>query len=253
MECSLCYHLKYNEHVKPHTDFVVDDKDRIYKEAMHSAISYYYSGHMEKKPPTLKQVYEKFYSIWLEKTDTWEDNSVLTRNLRNAGRHKREEVSRHVTRGYESLQKFYTENANLKQSVLAVNHDYEVAFEEAIVTGTFPLVREVMRNNRRKIEIVFFPLSSRKPSLDEIERDLSVTMAAYGFRHVFKAEPDAVMMHYVGRNEFIPITRTANDYKRLFSVLEGFLKSVDTIPPFPRPGGHRIYSPYKEYCDNYKF
>lgn len=254
MDCSLCYHLKYVEKVTPAAALVIDDKNQIYQECMQEAIAYYYSGHMEKNPPTLKQMYDKFYTRWLEKTDNVGRNSILTRRLEDAGRHKREENSRYVQRGYDGIQKFYRQNAQLPQSILAINHPFEVVFDEVIITGEFPVVREVMGSDkRRRIQVVNFPLSTRKPDEDVLQRDLSLTMMALGFRHTFQADPDELLLHYINRDELIPIRRSANDYSRLLSVLEAFLQSVDTVKPFPRPGGHRGYSPYKEYCDNYRF
>lgn len=254
MDCSLCYHLKYIKKLEPPKDILTDNKSIIYKECVTEAMRYYYLEHQLGKPPTLKAVYDKFYSLWLDKTNTRQQNSIMTRSEKDSGKHEREKNSRYVTMGYETLKKFYGQNANKKQAILAVNHPYQIVLDDMTLVGHFDLIREVLtKDKRREIEVVSFQLSNRKPEEDTIKRDISLTAMEYAFRQMFQTPPDSFLLNYVNRQEEIRIFRDVEDYKRLFSILKGFIASVDTVPPFPRPGAHRIYSPYKEYCDHYRF
>ena len=253
MDCSLCYHLKYHEKRIPPAGDWSSSKNFIYKDCMKETITYYYTGHMEKNPPTLKQLYDKFYSRWLERTGGIEENSILTRKLENARKDKRNELSSYVTKGYEAIRSFYETNASLKQAVLAVNHPYEIVFDNAIISGEFPIIREVVVKNKRKIELIDFSFSTRKPDESILQKNMSYSMMALAYRDVFQSDPDEFQVYFPARKESISLYRTANDYKRLFSIIEAFLRSVNRIDPFPRPGGHLGFSPYKELCDNYQF
>ena len=254
MDCSLCYHLKHEKKLPAPQSSLTDNKNVIYKECVEESIRFYYLEHQQSKPPTLKSMYDKFYSLWMDKTGTRDRNSILTRQLEEAGKHGREERSRYITKGYETIKKFYGQNAKKKQAILAVNHPYEIILDDMILVGKFDLIREVMgKDKRREIELVSFQLSTRKPEEDTLNRDISLTAMEYAFRQMFETAPDKFLLNYINREEDVRIFRDLNDYKRLFATLEGFTKSVSTVPPFPRPGAHRIYSPYKEYCDNYRF
>lgn len=255
MDCSLCYHLKYVQNISVPENVLTDNKNLIYQECVRETISYYYLEHQQGKPPALKAVYDKFYSLWMDKTNTRERNSIFTRELEEAGKHGREERSRYVTKGYEALKKFYGQNAKKKQAILAVNHPYEIVLDDITIAGQFDLIREVIgaKTKRREIEIVSFQFSTRKPDDDTLNRDLSLTAMDYAFRQMFQAAPDAFILNYINRSEELTIYRELNEYKRMFAIFEGFVASVDSVPPFPRPGAHKFYTPYKEICDNYRF
>lgn len=255
MDCSLCYNLKYVQNIPVPENVLTDNKNLIYQECVRETISYYYLEHQQGKPPALKAVYDKFYSLWMDKTNTRDRNSIFTRELEEAGKHGREERSRYVTKGYETLKKFYGQNAKKKQAVLAVNHPYEIVLDDITIVGQFDLIREVIgeKSKRREIEIVSFQLSTRKPDDDTLNRDLSLTAMDYAFRQMFQAAPDAFILNYINRSEELTIYRELNEYKRMFAIFEGFVASVDSVPPFPRPGAHKFYTPYKEFCDNYRF
>ena len=255
MDCSLCYHLKNVKKLEPPAGTLVEDKNILYQECIQEAIRYYYLEHQQGKPPALKAVYDKFYSLWMDKTDTRERNSIFTRTLEEGGKHGREERSRYVTKGYETLQKFYAQNARKKQAILAVNHLYEIILDDISLVGEFELIREVMgkQSKRREIEIVTFQTTTRKADDDMLKRDLTLTAMHYAFYETFQTMPDNFILNYINREEELFITRDANEYKRMFSILTGFVQSVNTVDPFPRPGAHRRFSPYKEYCDNYRF
>lgn len=255
MDCPLCYDLKYVQKLAVPETVLTDNKNIIYQECTREAIHYYYLEHQQGKPPTLKAVYDKFYSLWMEKTATLDQNSIFSRKLEDAGKHGREERSRYITKGYETLKKFYGQNAKKKQAILAVNHPYEIILDNISIVGQFDLIREVMgtKSKRREIEIVSFQLSNRQPDGDTLERDLSLTAMEYAFRQMFQTAPDNFVLNYINRSEELKIFRELNEYKRMFAIFEGFVSSVDTVSPFPRPGAHKFYTPYKELCDNYRF
>lgn len=255
MDCSLCYHLKHEKKLILPAETFLENKNLIQQQCVQETIRYYYLEHQQGRPPSLKKVYDKFYSLWMEKTDTLEQNSIFTRPLEEATRHAREERSRFITKGYETLKTFYGENARLKQAILAVNHPYQIVTEKAIITGSFDLIREVIgkESKRREIEVVSFQMTKRKPDEAVVKQDFVLTTMHYAFYETFQTAPDNFVIKYLNRGEELIVTRDLNDYKRMMSVIEGFALSVDTLPPFPRPGAHFFHSPYKTYCDNYQF
>lgn len=255
MDCSLCYHLKYEKKLPPPEGALVEDKNILYQECIKEAISFYYSEHMQGRPPTLKAVYDKYYALWMEKTGTTERNSIFTRTFEESSKHGREERSRYITKGYETLQRFYKANAKKKQSVLAVNFPYEINLGSVIIAGEFELIREVIgeESKRREIEIVSFQTSTRKPDDGVLAHDLTLSTMAYAFMQTFKVAPDKFLLHYINREEFVSVERDGAEFRRMMAVLDGFVQSVDTIKPYPRPGAHRLFSPYKRYCDTYTY
>lgn len=255
MDCSLCYHLKYDAKVSPSTETLLSNKNIIYQQCMNETIHFYYIQHQQGQPPTLKKVYDKFYGLWMEKTDTLEQNSIFTRSLEEASRHSREERNKFITKGYQGLKTFYAQNAKQKQAILAVNHPYEIVLDNAIITGSFDLVREVMgaESKRREIEIVSFQTTKRKPDEEIIKHDFALTVMHYAFYETFQTQPDNFIINYVNRNEEVKVTRDLNEYRRMLAIIESFVSSVESIRPYPRPGAHLLYSPYKSHCDNYQF
>ena len=254
MECPLCYHLKYVKRLPPSKDALIDDKNILYQECIQESIRYYYLEHQQGKPPTLKEMYNKFYSLWMDKTGTRDRNTIFTRSIEDSGKHGREERSRYITKGYETIQKFYGENAKKKQAVLAVNHPYTIQLDQSAVVGEFDLIREVMnpKTKRREIEIVNFQTTTRKPDESILQTDLSLTGMAFAFEQMFQTTPDRFIVDFINRKEQVELHHYATDYKRMFSIIQGFILSVDN-PPYPRPGAHRVHSPYKLYCDQFTF
>lgn len=254
-ECSLCYYLKYIKKAQPAPGFLADNQNIAYQEAVLETIRFYYLEHQNGKPPALKTLYDKYYRLWLNKTGKEESASILTRKAEDSTKHAREKRSKYINMGYETLRKFYGQNAKTKQAVLAVHHPYEIKLEEMSITGNFDLIREVMnpKTKRREIELVSFQLSQRKPDERTVLHDLNLTAMSYGFKETFDVLPDRFSLYYINRNETVSVFRETNEYKRMFAVLDGFRQSVDTIVPYPRPGAHRLPSPYKDICDNYQY
>lgn len=255
MDCSLCYHLKYIKGYAPSDTFLADNKNVAYQEAVIETIRYYYLEHQNKKPPALKSLYDKFYTLWLDKTGTTDRGSILTRKIEDSGRHAREERSKYIQKGYDTLRKFYGQNAKIRQAVLAVQHPYHIQMKQMSVSGEFDLVREVMneKTREREIELVSFQLSTRKPDESRIKHDLNLSAMAFGFEQTFETRPDRFILSYINRGQDVPIYRGTSEYNRMFAILDGFQQSVERVTPFPRPGAHRVASPYKELCDNYQY
>lgn len=252
-ECPLCYHLKYIEGRPPSTEYLADNNNIYYQEAVLETIRHYYILHQQGKPPKLKALLDKYYSLWLEKTGMEDNGSILTRKIEDSGRHAREKRSKYITIGYDTLRAFYEKNATLPQAVLGVHHPYSIALKELTVTGEFDLIREIAgkKKDERQIEVVSFQLTKRKPDISIIQKDFKLTAMFFAFEQMFEVQPDRFTLYYINRDEEIPVVRSIEEYKRMLSVLDGFRQSVDTIPPYPRPGAHRFGSPYKELCDNY--
>lgn len=255
MNCPLCYHLKHEKEVALPKNFLIDNKNIAYQEVMFETIRYFYIEHQKGKPPTYKKLCDKFYRSWLEKTDSLDTMSILTRKMKNATRDAREEQSRYVKEGYRSLENFYKNNASTKQAVLAVNHPYNIKIKGIEITGNFDLVREILnpKSKLREIQLVNFQLTRQKPSEEDLNNNLELLTMALGFKQIFGVHPDQFILYYPSRNDSVHLIHEPNDYRRSLQVLNAFRMSVDSVPPYPRPGAHKTLSPYKEYCDNYKF
>lgn len=254
MDCPLCYHIKHVEGRRPPEHVAYQQKNRIFKEAMQETIAFYYRKHLERNPPTLKQLYDKFYQAWLLKTNTVGEESIFTRKVEDAVKKEREDTSRYVTRGYQNLRLFYQQNSEIKQSIIAIHHPYELVMGDAIITGTIPLIREVAsKYNKRTIELGSFSLSYKKPAIENLITDIRYTIAAFAYQNVMKSTPDRVYVNHLMSGEDFPLVYGANDYKRLLAIIEGFTQSVGRVTPHPRPGGHLIKNDYQLLCDNYYY
>lgn len=253
MDCPLCHHLKYIKGLPPSQDYLMDNPNVHYQEAVLETMRYYYTLHQQEKPPTLKALFDKYYTLWLEKTGTEDDGSILTRKLEHSTKHEREKRSKYITQGYDTLRSFYDLNAQTPQAILAINHPYTIKLGEMTVTGYIDVIREVEghKENTRNIEILSMQLSKRKPDRSAIQTDLKLIAMALAFEQMFQVRPDAFKLHYVNREEIEPFIPDTGQYTRLVAIIDAFGKSVDTVDPYPRPGAHRFGSPYKELCDNY--
>lgn len=252
-ECSLCHHLKYIQNRRPSNSFLADNPNIVYQEAVLETMRYYYINHQQGKPPELKALFDKYYTLWLEKTGTQDDGSILTRKLEHATKHEREKRSKYITIGYDTLRAFYEHNARTPQAILGVHHPYTIELKSMLVSGYFDVIREVegKKKGERDIEVVSFQLSKKKPDVSAISKDLKLTAMFFGFEQLFEVKPDKFTLYYVNRNEEIPVFRSIEEYKRMLSILDGVQHAIEHVPPYPRPGAHRFDSPYKELCDNY--
>ncbi len=255
LDCSLRYEMKYTKKLPPLGLLALDDKSSIYKDCIQETIYFYYIQHQQGHPPTLKKVYEKFYSLWLDRTQTHASVSILTRSLEEASDRGRKEKERYVTNGYKLLKSFYDDNATRQQAVIAVNHPYEITFDGIRIAGTFELIREVLAPNgkMRTIEAVSFRTSTRKPDDFQLRHDLYSTFMHYAFLQTFQTRPDRFSINYLGLNTELQLDKTNDDYKRMLAVLAGFAAAVEQVPPFPRQGLQCKFCPFQQYCDCYPF
>lgn len=253
LNCSLCHHLEYNLKVIPTKKALHNNKNNYYKEALSETVAYYYRGHTDKKPPSLHQLYNKFYQLWMAKNGTENENSIFTRSFENAGHLNREAESKYVQSGYESIKNFFNYNNNTKQSVLAYNYTYEIPIKDAVITGVIPLIREVEIGSRREVQLVVFSSSRKKPNLEHIKINLDYILQSFAFNHTLRVVPDKFIVYYLARDEEVEVYYNTNDYKRLFATIEGFVDMVNVVKPFPTAGVHTYSSLYKDVCDSYDF
>lgn len=254
LDCPLVYHLKYEKKIQSPISVTRLNKGLIYKESMDETIAYYYRGHLEKKPPTLKQMYDRFYSLWMEKTDTVNENSILTRRLEDSGHLTRQEISEHIQVGYNAIRSFYLKNNDLKQSILGVNFPFEIVLNSGVIVGHIPLIREVEYHpNQRRIEMLDFTTTKKRQYLDEKNISPHNVLLSFAFRSVMKMEPDRYFMHSLTQDELADVNVSANDYKKFFRMVNAFLQSVDTIEPYIPPNARYPDPFFKELCENYTF
>ena len=256
MDCPLCYHLQHELKIDSSNPFLTESKNQIAKDAMELSIRYYYSHHQQGKPPALKDVYNKFYNYWLEQTKGYTDKeSIFSRKIEESGQNYRSKNNQYVMNGYERLNQFYRKNLEQKQAVLVVNHPYEIIMDDLIITGTFDLIREVpgAKKTERKVELVSFQYSNRKPDESKFAQNLHLTAMQFAFEQTFHTPPDRFVLQYINRGEEYEHKVGVEEYKRMLRIFDSFGQSVDKIPPYPRPGGHIRYSPYHELCNHYEF
>ena len=255
MECPLCYHLKHEKKIPLKEDFLADNKNIAYQEAMFETMRYFYIEHQKKKPPTYKNLCDRFYRSWLEKTDSLDTMSILTRKLKNATRDAREEQSRYIKEGYKGLENFYSYNSSGKQAVLAVNHPYTIRLKSIEIEGKFHLVREIYnpQSKLREIQLIVFHLGKQLHTEETLKTDLNLLSMGLGFKEIFGVHPDRFILYYPSKGESVEISHKMSDYKKAIHIFNAFRLSVENIPRYPRPGAHKTISPYKKYCDNYEF
>lgn len=259
MDCPLCYDLKHVKRIPPASDYLANHKNIAYQEAVLETIRFYYFEHQAGSPPALKTLYNKFYTLWAEKTGEPKQIEILGYQTSQRRNKDKNESSKYIKQGYETLQKFYIQNNEVKQAVLAVQHPYKIELNELIVEGTFDLVREIEIVNKRskkasrQIQLVNFQLSRRKPDLKVLENDIQLTAMLFGFKQTFGVSPDNFLLHYVNREEEVSIYKEDHHFKRMLVIFDAFRNSVNKVTPYPRPGAHMFGSPYKELCDNYIF
>lgn len=254
IDCPLRHHMKYEKKLPPAILKDTTAKSQIFKDCIKEAIFFYYARMQEKNPASIKELYNKYYTLWLARTNTIEAN-IFERSLSETQDKIHKERDKYVLNGYSLLQKFYNWNHKKKQSIIAVNHPYEVEIDGIKIKGRFELIREVERQDQpgRILEIVEFKTTKKKPEGFDLNHDLYSTFMHYAFLYTFKASPDKFIVNYLNQDKELEITRDANEYKRMLSVLKGFTNSVNTVAPYPKQNFQCNYCPFKEYCDNWKF
>lgn len=253
LDCSLCHHIEYNLKLLPPASHLSTNKNVLFKEALFETVAYYYRGHSEQNPPGLKNLYNKFYQLWSTKNGTENNISILTRDLDEANHYNRQKESTYVKNGYSLLKNFFDYNNNMKQSIIASNHNYEIAIGNAIIDGKIPLIREVEINKQREVQLVNFSTNKRYVKINEEKLNFHYLMNAFAFQQTLKITPDRILVYNLGRNSETEITYEKNDYLRLFNIIESFLQSIDTVKPYPTTSVHTYTTRYKELCDNYNY
>ena len=255
MMCPLCYHLKHVQQLPLPKSFSIDSHNVYYQEAMYETIRYFYMEMQKKKAPTYKKLCDKFYKSWLERTDTVDTMSILTRDLDNASVSSRSIQSKYVPEGYKVLKQFYIYNQDTKQAILAVNEPYNIRIADADFSGNFQVIREVLNPSTklREIQLVEFQLGRIKPALEDLNKNIELLTMGIGFKEMFKIQPDKFVVYYPAIDEEFILQQQLNDYKRTLQTLNAFRMSVEVIPPYRRPGGHPASAPYADYCEKHQY
>ena len=246
MNCSLCYHLEYILKEDVPTNYYVQNRRVASDEAILVAISNYYFLHMEGKPPSLKELYKKYYDEFSIKLGLKEKQNFLTDTVTD-------ESIRSTTRNaYRWLRMFYEWNATTPQVVIAINHNFLLRYDELVVEAEFPLIREVENEDgQREIELIVFGQASRSTPEESLVEDMDSTVLLKGFKEAFGVQPDKLLMYSVEKGKAFELYRTESDLKKLENTFLGFYQSLKNVSPHQRIGAHRTSGKFKHLCDTY--
>lgn len=246
MKCPLCYHIEHVESVGLNQDYYKDNRRVASDEAILEAITNYYFLHMDGRPPSLKQVYNKYYSELMRRTSDGENKNIVTETITN-------DSIRTITRnGYKWLRMFYEWNAEKPQAVIAVNHDFLIKYKELGVQSKFPLIREVEdEKGDRKLEVFIFGFSNKNSPEESLIRDTDTTLLLKGFIEAFGTTPDSLKVYSIDRGKEYEVYRTQSDLNKLEATFLGFIQSVSNVAPYQRIGAHEREGKFKKNCDTY--
>lgn len=246
MNCPLCHHIEYIEKQKVSSNYYEENKKIASDESLIETINYYYYLHMENKPPSLKEVYNKYITTLNKKLD-------LDRNSKDLISEVTSTTTKNITKsGYKYLRYFYKWNANTPQAVIAVNHTFKVAYDELVVEGTFPLIREVKGKGKdRELEVVIFGQLSATSERESLVEETDATLYLKAFKEAFGVTPDNLKVYSIERGKEYEVYRNESDLKRLEHMFLGFHQSVGKVTPYQRVGAHRRRGKFKRECDNY--
>lgn len=246
MKCPLCYHIQHVEGHKVSKEYYTENRRVASDEAMLSTIYNYYFLHMEGKPPSLKEVYKKYQDEMADKLGLDKNQNFLTDTVTN-------DSIRSVTRSaYRYLRMFYEWNAKTPQVVIAINHDFSLAYDEMVVSGRFPLIREVENEEgEREVEVIIFGQTAKSSPEESLIDDTDATIILKGFQEAFEVNPDKLKVYSIEKGLEYEVYRTESDLAKLERIFLSFYKSVKNVPPYQRIGAHRNSGKFKKLCDTY--
>ena len=246
MYCPLCYHIEHIEKKEMDKNYYKEHRRIASDEAMISSISYYYFKLLDNKPPTLKEMYNKYFKELAKKLELPVGKDFLVNNITD-------EQVRSVTRnGYKWIRQFYEWNANTPQAIIAVNHPFKIVYDELAVEGHFPLIREVQNEKgKREIELVLFGQTTKNSPKASIVEPADSTVLLKGFQEMFGVNPDRLIIYSIERAKTYEISKTESDLIRLEHSFLGFYESQKYVSPHQKLGAHPYHGKYKRYCDTY--
>lgn len=246
MNCPLCYQIQHVEGNKVTTDYYTENRRVASDEAMLSAIYNYYFLHMEGKPPSLKQVYKKYQDELSKKMGLSKNQNFLTDTVTN-------DAIRSVTRSaYRYLRMFYEWNAKTPQVVIAINHEFLLPYDEIVIQGQFPMIREIENEEgEREVELFIFGQTSKSSPEESLINESDATLVLKGFQEAFGVNPDRLKVYSIEKGLEYEVYRTEADLVKLEGTFLGFYKSFKNVPPYQRIGAHRTSGKFKKKCDTY--
>lgn len=246
MNCPLCYHIEHVEKKEVKKEYYKENKRVASDESVMIAISNYYYLHMEGRPPSLKQVYKKYYNEYSKKIGLSKDQNFLSDTVTT-------DSDRSITRNaYRWLRMFYEWNANTPQVVIAINHEFQIAYDEMIIEGTFPMIREVENEEgEREVELFIFGQLSKSSPEESLIRDTDATLLLKAFREAFGVSPNKLKAYAIERGKEYEVFRTEGDLNKLENTFLGFLQAVNSVTPYQRIGAHKDSGKFKIECDTY--
>lgn len=246
MNCPLCYHIEHVENKKVSKEYYKENKRVASDESIITAINNYYYLHMEGNPPSLKDVYKKYYTEYSKKINLNESQNFLSDTVTT-------DADRSITRNaYRWLRMFYEWNAKTPQIIIAINHEFKIFYDEMAIKSVFPMIREVENEKgERKIELFIFGQLSKSSPEESLIRESDATLLLKAFNEAFGVKPDSLKVYSIERGREYEIFRTEGDLKKLENTFLGFLNSVNKVPPYQRIGAHKDSGKFKVACDTY--
>lgn len=246
MRCPLCYHIEHVEREKVSTDYYREHQRIASDKAMLSAVYYYYFRHLEGNPPSLKEMYNKYYRELNRLSGEPMDKKFITDTVTNSqGRST-------VRNGYKWIRMFYEWNAKTPQAVISVNHPFYLEYEELRIEDTFPILREIQNDKgQREIELLMFGQTSKNSPEASLVQDTDATILLKGFQEAFEMNPDSFRLFSLEKGKAYDIYRNESDLKRLESSFLGFYQSVNNVAPYQRLSAHPYHGKFKHLCDAY--
>lgn len=246
LHCPAKYDFKFNQQME-----AKEQQSILFKEALHKTIYYFFFSVMNERMPTLAQLKDKWAHTYLEVFgETFDKNDIF--KTTQVQKNRRDPLQ---IKGIEMLHNFYHFNKDNPGVPIAVNQEYRVPVGNLVIKGTFELVREIVdpANGRRYIELVDFKTTDKSLDYFAVKNDLSLTIASFAFRNLFRAKEDRTKYHYMNTGRDIIVPKDERDYKRLEAIVSGVSRGIVEQHYYPRQTYMCRTCEFKEICDKTNF
>ena len=143
----------------------------------------------------------------------------------------------------------------IKKKFLPIVGDTEVRVPigDNYITYTIELIREVQEGNKSAIELVNFTNVTNNIDLFHVNHHLGLTLNSYGFRKLFQATEDRVVLQHMKTGKEFYTRRKEPELKKFEAITTGVCNAIERQEFYPVHNSRCRSCIYKDVCDKYKF
>jgi CRISPR/Cas system-associated exonuclease Cas4 (RecB family) len=217
-----------------------------FSKTVHEVIYNFWYRILDNKPMSEVDIYNKWASTWATRSEFDINEHMIASKASHTN-----EIAKLGQRGATMIHNFYKDASKNIGIPLAINQDFEVPIGQHILSGKFELVREVIEQERRRIEITDYRTGQTSPDQFTLDNDLYLTVQVYAFRKLFEAHERDVFYYFLKDDKKIKVKRNLHDFARLSRMVDFIVTSIENRVYYPRQSFQCKQCMYKSICENW--